>query len=186
MIFNFHGYPSAIHQLIHRRPSQERFHVRGYAEEGTTTTPVRPAGDERRRPLPARRSRRCSRVDIEASRDSVRGHVRGVRRAVDPGRAGRDRRSCRRSCEEHRAYIREHGNDPPEILDWTWSRERRGRVLSGIGFGAQPLHHGDGAAQRQVRRRARARWSCSRRASSGSASSGRSWPPAARPTPRSS
>ena len=39
VIFNFHGYPSAIHQLIHRRPRQERFHVRGYAEEGTTTTP---------------------------------------------------------------------------------------------------------------------------------------------------
>ena len=39
VIFNFHGYPSAIHQLIHRRPQQERFHVRGYAEEGTTTTP---------------------------------------------------------------------------------------------------------------------------------------------------
>ena len=39
VIFNFHGYPSAVHQLIHRRPQQERFHVRGYAEEGTTTTP---------------------------------------------------------------------------------------------------------------------------------------------------
>ncbi len=39
VIFNFHGYPSAVHQLIHRRPRQERFHVRGYAEEGTTTTP---------------------------------------------------------------------------------------------------------------------------------------------------
>src|SRR5205807_6054763 len=39
VIFNFHGYPSAVHQLIHRRPNQERFHVRGYAEEGTTTTP---------------------------------------------------------------------------------------------------------------------------------------------------
>ena len=39
MLFNFHGYASAVHQLIHRRPAQERFSVRGYAEEGTTTTP---------------------------------------------------------------------------------------------------------------------------------------------------
>ena len=39
VLFNFHGYPSAIHQLIHRRPQQARFHVRGYIEEGTTTTP---------------------------------------------------------------------------------------------------------------------------------------------------
>ena len=38
VLFNFHGYPSAIHQLIHRRPQQARFHVRGYIEEGTTTT----------------------------------------------------------------------------------------------------------------------------------------------------
>ncbi len=40
VIFNFHGYPSAIHQLIYRHPTQERFHVRGYVEEGTTTTPL--------------------------------------------------------------------------------------------------------------------------------------------------
>ena len=39
VMFNFHGYASAVHQLIHRRPAQERFSVRGYAEEGTTTTP---------------------------------------------------------------------------------------------------------------------------------------------------
>ena len=39
VLFNFHGYPSAVHQLIHRRPVQERFSVRGYSEEGTTTTP---------------------------------------------------------------------------------------------------------------------------------------------------
>ena len=39
VIFNFHGYPSAIHQLIYKRANPQRFHVRGYVEEGTTTTP---------------------------------------------------------------------------------------------------------------------------------------------------
>ena len=37
--FSFHGYPGAVHQFLHGRPSAQRFHVRGYREEGTTTTP---------------------------------------------------------------------------------------------------------------------------------------------------
>ncbi len=39
VVFAFHGYPGAIHQLVHGRPDADRFHVRGFIEEGTTTTP---------------------------------------------------------------------------------------------------------------------------------------------------
>ena len=39
VVFSFHGYPGAVHQLVHGRPDADRFHVRGFIEEGTTTTP---------------------------------------------------------------------------------------------------------------------------------------------------
>ena len=80
MIFNFHGYPSAVHQLIHRRPSQERFHVRGYAEEGTTTTPfdllAMNGVDRYQLAIEA-----LSRVDIGAA-ETVHGHVRASSRCA--------------------------------------------------------------------------------------------------------
>ena len=91
MLFNFHGYASAIHQLIHRRPAQERFHVRGYAEEGTTTTPFELLAmngvDRYQLAIEA-----LLRVDIEAVRGGAR-HVRRVRGADARERAGGDRRS---------------------------------------------------------------------------------------------
>ncbi len=127
VIFNFHGYASAIHQLIHRRVKQERFHVRGYAEEGTTTTPfdllAMNGVDRYQLGIEALR-----RVDIGAA-DSVEGmsgefavrSIQGATNTIDKLKA---------KLEEHRAYIRKEGNDPPEILEWTWSRNGRGNVLT--------------------------------------------------------
>ena len=118
VMFNFHGYASAVHQLIHRRPSQERFHVRGYAEEGTTTTPFELLAmngvDRFQLAIDA-----LSRVDIDAS-EVVRGmsgefavrNISGAREAID-------RFSQRR--EEIRKQVREIGDDPPEIKEWKWS-----------------------------------------------------------------
>jgi xylulose-5-phosphate/fructose-6-phosphate phosphoketolase len=118
VIFNFHGYPSAIHQLLHRRPVQERFHVRGYAEEGTTTTPfdLLIMNGVSRYQLVIETLRRA---DVSLS-DQVPGAsgAFAVRSLPDAERAVD---KFEKLLVEHRRYIREHGNDPPDILEWTWS-----------------------------------------------------------------
>jgi xylulose-5-phosphate/fructose-6-phosphate phosphoketolase len=117
VILNFHGYPSAIHQLIHRRPRQERFHVRGYVEEGTTTTPfdllAMNGVDRFQLAIDA-----LSRADIAVS-EMVRGmsgafavrNVPGAREAIEKFSAHRD---------ELRRQVREAGDDPDEIKNWVW------------------------------------------------------------------
>jgi xylulose-5-phosphate/fructose-6-phosphate phosphoketolase len=102
VIFDFHGYPSAVHQLLHRRPEPDRFHVKGYIEEGTTTTPF----------------------DLLAANGVTRYHIaiealHRVRGWASRGAALVER--YERLLREHRRYILEHGEDPPEIRDWTWS-----------------------------------------------------------------
>jgi xylulose-5-phosphate/fructose-6-phosphate phosphoketolase len=117
VILNFHGYPSAVHQLIHRRPRQERFHVRGYAEEGTTTTPfdllAMNGVDRFQLAIDA-----LSRADISVA-EMVRGmsgefavrNVRGAREAID---------KFSRRREDLRRTVRERGDDPDEIKNWVW------------------------------------------------------------------
>jgi xylulose-5-phosphate/fructose-6-phosphate phosphoketolase len=117
VLFNFHGYPSAVHQLIHRRPHQERFHVSGYVEEGTTTTPFELLAmngvDRFNLAIQA-----LSRADIAVS-EFVRGMsgefavrtVAGAREAIDTFSRRRD---------DIRREIRERGDDPPEIKEWLW------------------------------------------------------------------
>jgi xylulose-5-phosphate/fructose-6-phosphate phosphoketolase len=122
VIFNFHGYPSAVHQLIHRRPAQERFHVRGYAEEGTTTTPfdllAMNGVDRFQLAIEA-----LSRADVAAA-ELVRGMSGGFAVRTIPGaREAIDRFSTRLA--ELRRQVRERGDDPPEITNWTWSRDGR-------------------------------------------------------------
>ncbi len=101
IIFAYHGYPWLIHRLTYRRTNHPNLHVRGYKEEGTTTTPF----------------------DMVVLNDLDRYHL--VMDVIDrvPGLAGRaghlrqlmlDRRT------EHKAYIVEHGDDRPEVRDWTW------------------------------------------------------------------
>jgi xylulose-5-phosphate/fructose-6-phosphate phosphoketolase len=101
IVFAFHGYPSLIHRLTYRRAGHDNLHVRGYKEEGTVTTPFD----------------MCVRNDLD------RFHlVLDVIERV-PGlaeRAAYVRQELRDKLVDHQAYIREHGDDPPEIRDWAW------------------------------------------------------------------
>ena len=97
VVFAFHGYPDVIHELIHHRPSPQRFHVRGYMEEGTTTTP-----------FDMTVLNRMSRYDLAI--EALRRTGRADRTAV-----------FEQKLAEHRRYIREHGEDMPEVQDWRWA-----------------------------------------------------------------
>ncbi len=101
VIFAFHGYPWLIHRLAYRRANHHNLHVRGYKEEGTITTPF----------------------DMSVLNDMDRFHL--VSDTVDrlpqlASRAGYIKQAMRDKLIEHRQYIREVGEDMPEILDWRW------------------------------------------------------------------
>jgi xylulose-5-phosphate/fructose-6-phosphate phosphoketolase len=102
VVFAYHGYPWLIHRLTYRRTNHDNMHVRGYKEEGTTTTPF----------------------DMVMLNDLDRFHL--VIDVIDrvPGlaaRAGHLRQAMADRRMEARAYTREHGEDAPEIRDWTWT-----------------------------------------------------------------
>jgi xylulose-5-phosphate/fructose-6-phosphate phosphoketolase len=102
VVLAFHGYPRVIHELIHHRPSPERFHVRGYEEEGTTTTPF---------DMVVRN--RISRFQLAEL---------GVQRALEKTPAAeRVRAWCSAQLARHTAWIAEHGEDMPEIREWSWA-----------------------------------------------------------------
>jgi xylulose-5-phosphate/fructose-6-phosphate phosphoketolase len=117
VIFNFHGYPSAVHQLIHRRPRQERFHVRGYVEEGTTTTPfdllAMNGVDRYQLAIDA-----LSRADINVS-ELVRGMSGAFAVRTIPGARDAIAKFAGR-LDELRRQVRELGDDPAELKDWVW------------------------------------------------------------------
>jgi xylulose-5-phosphate/fructose-6-phosphate phosphoketolase len=101
VIFAYHGYPWLIHRLTYRRTNHRNLHVRGYKEEGTTTTPF----------------------DMVMLNDMDRFHL--VIDVIDrvPGLAARAAHLRQRMVDErlrHRAYTREHGDDAPDVRDWTW------------------------------------------------------------------
>ncbi|MFE7039275.1 phosphoketolase [Streptomyces atratus] len=102
VIFAYHGYPWLIHRLAYRRAGHAHLHVRGYKEEGTTTTPF---------DMVVRNDLDRYRLVMDAI-DRVPGL--GVR-AVAVRQAMADVRT------RHHAWIREHGTDLPEVADWTWS-----------------------------------------------------------------
>jgi xylulose-5-phosphate/fructose-6-phosphate phosphoketolase len=102
VIFAYHGYPTLIHRLTYRRTNHHNIHVRGYKEEGTTTTPF----------------------DILMMNDLDRYHL--VMDVIDhvPGlsdRAAHLRQEMVDARVQARAYTREHGEDKPEISNWTWT-----------------------------------------------------------------
>ena len=102
VIFAFHGYPGGVHQLLHGRPHAQRFHVRGYREEGTTTTPF----------------------DMVVLNETSRFHlvIEALRRAHrPPDNADLLIDECREILKRHRTHVREHFEDLPEIRDWTWA-----------------------------------------------------------------
>ena len=101
VIFAFHGYPWLIHRLTYRRAFHEHLHVRGYKEEGTTTTPF----------------------DMVVRNDLDRFHlVMDVADRVPllKDRAGHLHQAMHDRLVEHREYITRHGEDMPEIRDWQW------------------------------------------------------------------
>jgi xylulose-5-phosphate/fructose-6-phosphate phosphoketolase len=102
VVFAFHGYPSAVHHLIHGRINPHRFHVRGYQEEGTTTTPF---------DMVVRNEISRYHLCIEALRRSRRVPV-GAETLVE---------HCKDMLRRHHAYIVEHLEDMPEVRDWRWS-----------------------------------------------------------------
>ncbi|MEV6162624.1 phosphoketolase family protein [Streptomyces sp. NPDC052052] len=102
VIFAYHGYPWLIHRLAYRRAGHSHLHVRGYKEEGTTTTPF---------DMVVRNDLDRYRLVMDVI-DRVPGL--GVR-AVAVRQAMADVRT------RHHDWIREHGTDLPEVADWTWS-----------------------------------------------------------------
>jgi xylulose-5-phosphate/fructose-6-phosphate phosphoketolase len=101
VVFAYHGYPWLIHRLTYRRANHDGLHVRGYKEEGTTTTPF----------------------DMVMLNDLDRFHL--VIDVIDrvPGLSetcGRLRQEMGDRRIRARAYTREHGDDDPEIRDWVW------------------------------------------------------------------
>jgi xylulose-5-phosphate/fructose-6-phosphate phosphoketolase len=103
VVFAFHGYPRAVHQLLHGRPRSERFHVRGFDEQGTTTTPFDM--------VVLNRMSRYHLV-LDALRHARRTPERGEELAA----------YCRQMLAQHDVYIREHFEDMPEVQNWRWSR----------------------------------------------------------------
>ncbi len=99
--FGFHGYPRVIHELIHRRPNPSRFHVHGYIEEGSTTTP-----------FDMLVFNRMSRFQLALS---VLRHTEH-RDLAEQKAALREKYEAK--LEEHRRYITEHGEDLPEVEGW--------------------------------------------------------------------
>jgi xylulose-5-phosphate/fructose-6-phosphate phosphoketolase len=106
VIFAYHGYPWLIHRLTYRRTNHHNIPVRGYKEEGTTTTPF----------------------DMVMLNDMDRFHL--VIDVIDrvPGLSSRAAHLRQRMVDtrlRHRAYTREHGDDAPDVRDWTWPGAER-------------------------------------------------------------
>jgi xylulose-5-phosphate/fructose-6-phosphate phosphoketolase len=107
VVFAFHGYQRLIHEIVHGRVNAERFHVRGFNEQGTTTTPF----------------------DMVVMNGMSRYHlcIEALRRASEAaGSRAQDRAptlisECEALISRAIAYSREHLEDPPEIRDWLWT-----------------------------------------------------------------
>ena len=103
IVFAYHGYPWLIHRLTYRRNNHANIHVRGYKEEGTTSTPF----------------------DMCVLNDLDRFHL--VSDVIDrvpclATRAAYAKQAIRDKLFEHKAYIAEHGDDMPEITGWKWGQ----------------------------------------------------------------
>ena len=102
VIFAFHGYPAMVHKLTYRRHNHDNIHVRGYREEGTTTTPFD--------------------MVVLNNLDRYQLALDAIRRI--PRFSGQlDKATARywAAMERHKLYISEHGDDMPEVRDWRWT-----------------------------------------------------------------
>ncbi len=101
VIFAYHGYPALIHRLVYKRTNHGNFHVRGFMEEGTTTTPF----------------------DMVVRNRLDRFHLVGDVIDYVPGLSARAvyvKQAMRDKLIEHERYIVKHGKDMPEVADWHW------------------------------------------------------------------
>ncbi len=101
VVFAFHGYQRAIHEIVHGRANADRFHVRGFTEEGTTTTPF----------------------DMVVRNGMSRYHLcmLALRYAARTSYGAESMlQLCTTMLERHAAYVREHLEDLPEVRNWVW------------------------------------------------------------------
>jgi len=109
IIFAYHGYPSLIHRLTYRRNNHDNLHVRGYREEGTTTTPFD--------------------ILVMNGMDRYSLVVDVIDRVgLHDVPAATLKQEMRTRLSAHAQYIREHGEDPPEIRDWLWEAGSNGEA----------------------------------------------------------
>jgi xylulose-5-phosphate/fructose-6-phosphate phosphoketolase len=112
IIFAYHGYPWLIHRLTYRRTNHRNLHVRGYKEEGTTTTPF----------------------DMVVMNELDRFHLVGdvIDRVPSLGaRAAYVRQDIRNKLVDHKTYVRRYGQDMPEVRNWRWTKRSRPRARGG-------------------------------------------------------
>jgi xylulose-5-phosphate/fructose-6-phosphate phosphoketolase len=105
VIFAYHGYPTLIHRLTYRRRNHANFHVHGYQEEGTTTTPF----------------------DMTVLNELDRYHLAGsvIERVPRLARVGGHvQQMLRDKLVDHQHYVREYGDDMPEVKEWKWTGGR--------------------------------------------------------------
>ncbi|HEU4550860.1 MAG TPA: phosphoketolase family protein [Rhizomicrobium sp.] len=105
VIFAYHGYPTLIHRLTYKRPNHENFHVHGYKEEGTTTTPFDMV-------VLNNLDRYCLALDA----------IRRVPRLKGSIRTAEDWYWT--AMQRHKLYISAHGEDLPEVRDWHWTADQ--------------------------------------------------------------
>jgi xylulose-5-phosphate/fructose-6-phosphate phosphoketolase len=101
VVFAYHGYPWLIHRLTYRRKNHDNLHVRGYKEEGTTTTPF----------------------DMTVLNDLDRFHLAGdvIDRVPSlQSVAAHTKQLLRNKLVDHKLYVTRYGDDMPEIRDWRW------------------------------------------------------------------
>lgn len=101
IIFAFHGYPSLIHKLVYKRNNHDNFHVKGYMEEGTTTTPF----------------------DMVVLNLLDRYHLfLDVLERVSSPKLPEMKQMIEKKLQEHKQYIEQFGDDLPEIKEWKWRK----------------------------------------------------------------
>lgn len=106
VVFAHHGYPYLIHRLVYKRANHTNFHVRGFVEEGTTTTPF----------------------DMAVMNKLDRYHlaIEAIQRLLALAERKPDLvAGLKAKLDAHHAYVREHGEDMPEIRDWKWPYARQ-------------------------------------------------------------
>ena len=117
VIFAFHGYPWIIHRLTYRRKNHNNIHVRGYKEEGTTTTPFD----------------MCVRNDMDRYHLMLDAILRVPKLADRHDEAAQKFSELR---QKHTLYVSQYGEDLPEVRNWRWSHAGSGKVSANLDTGS--------------------------------------------------